>query len=353
MMRCKLSYTAAIVLLLTTVFLGCRREPLPNTGLPIQFSVGLKMEASSQTKADTPEQASKPADYLVKDGSVIRIYGSVTPAGSAKAALFGDDGTELTCSESSGVFNWSYAPPKYWTRGSQYSFRAVSPDSSDIQSGSDEEIVVNYSMEKVQDSKLVRNDYDLLVASASVENAPPADNTVALTFDHACAAVRFQFSDGSLASDTADSNYYIKSFELQNLFTEGIFTYNSTGGTWDKSGSAHIPSIFQWTGKWGVKKTLRPISGLDWFFVVPQELLGAGDRVHTAVHFTFVRMVDGKEGLETPVTFNLGTYRGEDVAWERGKMYSYKIELQPSESSISFTVEDWVKSYVAVDDLIF
>ena len=353
MMRCEFSYTAVFVLMLTTVFSGCRREPLPNTDLPIQFSVGLKMEASSQTKADTPDQASTPADNLVKDGSVIRLYGSVTPAGSEKAALFGDEGTELTCSESSGVFTWNYASPKYWTRGSQYRFRAISPNSSDIQSGSDEEIVVNYSMEKVQNSKLVRNDYDLLFASASVEDAPPANNTVSLTFNHACAAVRFQFSDGSLTSDTADSNYYIKSFELQNLFTEGIFTYNNTGETWDKSGSSHIPSIFQWSGKWGVKKTPRPITGLDWFFVVPQELLGASDRVHTAVHFTFVRVADGKEGLEIPVTFNLGTYRGEDVAWEQGKMYSYIIELQPSESSISFTVEDWVRSYVAVDDLIF
>lgn len=351
-MRRYIAYWALPVLSLTLVFAGCRQEPLPESGDPILFSVAREVDAASRTKADTdPPQASVPEDALLKDGSVVKLYGEVTKAGESAVALF-EGGTDLTCVETSGVFNWSYAPLKYWGRGSAYDFLAVFPKSEDIDNSSDSnQIVVNYSMEKEVDNQMVRNDYDLLVASSSVDAAPPANNTVSLPFEHACAAVRFQFSDEGLPDDNVPPVYYIKSFELQHLFTEGTFTYDGTAGSWSTEGKYHIPAIYQWTGKWGVRRSLMSIPEREWLFVIPQTLLR--DRVNTSVHFTFVSVSAGKEGPEIPVTFNLDTYKGEQVSWKQGKVYSYIIKLQPEQSSISFNVEDWERSFLAVDDMIF
>lgn len=328
----KLTYLATTALLLTVALTGCQREPLPDAA--IRFSVSpVGLEASS-TKAITDTDKPTDGTSLVFNNSQVKLYGHLTPSGKTdKAAVF--TGKDLTCTESSGVFSWGYTPVVYWERKGAYDFLAVFPHDADIQGNSINGLTVNYKMQEDVSGVMQRSDCDLMVASASVTSAPPANNTVDLTFNHVCAAVRFVFKDAG----TTVSNYQIRSFELQGLYAEN--TYDVSAGAWKAwtTSSSRVSPVWGWTTNCSPltsdydylkkKDTGETVSG--WFFAVPQEL-----NADSKISFTYTV---GTSTQELPITLSLVT--SNISKWEIGKVYTYKIQILAN--AIGFTVEwtDW------------
>lgn len=317
-------------ILLTVALAGCRQEPLPETEDAIRFSVAPSTVAGLETKAG-PTSAS----YLEDKG--IAVYGSYGTTNPPTTVF--DKTTPFTYVASTNTL--SYSPLKYWHRDEPYGFRAVSPATTEV-TGNGNKIDIDYN---------IASGYDLLVASASVASAPPANNTVGLTFIHACAVVRFLFRDATVAEDatTAPGNYRIKSFALQNVYAAGTLAYTGdssaspvtygTGGEWSYSG-ARASSVCSWSGSYEVTAAYNPITGREWYYPIPQDL-NVNDSKHAAIHFTYTV---GNDTQELPATLSLEKFNGANVIWEPGKVYTYKIQIQTK--AITFDVEwaNWTET---------
>ena len=221
--------------LLSAVLLGCRRESLPVADDAIKFSVGQSVTFSGLQTKTGDETVELPDDesYLKTQGNKIRIWGDYKIEGENNPWVSIFEGTRATYTATGDWDYWGEGNPKYWDKNAEYRFRAVFPDTAEIldESGSGQ-LNISYSMrEKEVNSQTVRSDYDLMVASApSVDGATQlsSGDPVTLKFRHACAAVRFFFKDPSVKESGGAPvyNYYIKSFELQHLYTDGTLIYN-------------------------------------------------------------------------------------------------------------------------------
>jgi hypothetical protein len=329
-MRRNYAYPVLWILLLTVALAGCRQEPLPGAEDAIHFSVAPSVVAGLETKAG-PTSAS----YLETNG--IAVYGSYGNA-TQPTTVF-DKTTPFTYVASTNTL--SYTPLKYWRRGESYGFRAVSPAATTVTGNGYGINISNYNVE---------NGYDLLVASASVASAPPANNTVGLTFIHAGAAVRFLFRDATVAENAANpGNYHITSFELRNVYAAGTLAYTGdssttpvtygTGGEWSYSG-ARASSVCSWSGSYEVTAAYNPITGREWYYPIPQDL-NVNDSKHAAIHFTYTV---GDDTQELPATLSLEKFNGANVIWEPGMVYTYKIQIQTK--AITFDVEwaNWTET---------
>lgn len=332
----KLTYLATTALLLTLAFTGCQREPLPDAA--VRFSVApVGMEASS-TKAIANTDKPTDGSNLIFDNSKVKLYGHLTPSGETAKTVF--TGKDLVCTESSGTFSWGYTPVVYWERKAAYDFLAVFPHDASIQGNSINGLKVNYKMQEEVSGDMQRSDCDLMVASASVASAPPANNTVGLTFNHVCAAVRFVFKDPDLGANDP-SKYTVTSFELQGLYTENTYDVSVSAGAWKAwaSTASRAPHVWAWSGSGAVKAAYDYLwtptaEEPGWYFAIPQDL----DATDSKICFTYTV---GTSTQALPVTLSLVT--DNITKWELGKVYTYKIQIRANAIDFSVTSAEWVR----------
>lgn len=337
-MRIQLSYPALLVLM-TAAFTGCRREPLSTEGT-IQFAVIGGVTAELQTKADFP----KPDDItLTPDVTTIKIWADkkTDTEGSQWEPVFANQPQEAVYRSGDVWDYWGSGLPLRWEKDHEYRFRAVFPTTAEILNDSDAcQLVIGYSMRD-------DHDYDLMVASApSVDAATQSGGPVSLQFRHACAAIRFYFQGSS------NQVYHIKHFELQHVFTDGSLVYTGDSfqhmvnlAEWHTAG-LRMPSVFEWTGDETVS------TSYGWYYVIPQDL-HIDEIDHTAVKFAFTV---GDSTTEIEQTLTIDTYTdnsgSHDVTWEPGKVYTYYIQIQPTNSIVSVKAEDWDEYDVWVNPII-
>lgn len=294
-------------------FTGCRREPLPDAGNAIRFSVGPEVLVEMQTKAALPSET----DF---QGLPIALYGISTKGGSSQV-LF-DGTTNLTYNEG----KWSYSPTKYWNQGAAYNFRTVSPAGAIIDGGS----------ASTESGKVEANygDYDLMVASnheitslASTSSVAP----VSLSFSHAGSAVSFGFRKGANESRTCN----ITSFKVDGICTTGKMTYSwSVGDKKDvitpAADASSKTTVWSWSEStdetpWSLTADYQYFDG--WHLAVPQTLAGA------KVHFTY-KFED--ESQERSATLSI-----PNATWQPGMVYKYQIDITVFTLGLDFTIQPW------------
>lgn len=318
-MRRFYAYPAFLALLLSVTFVGCRREPLPEAGDAIRFSV-----SPATVEVDTKADALSVKGDLVKVDSKVSLFGSYS-TGTSTSVLF--NGTTLTCTAVSGDNStWSYeyegSPLRYWVRDAvSHDFRAVFPAQDNI-TGSSSSVTVSYNMPG--------DNYDLMVASKA--NATP-NATVPLTFRHACAAVRFEFKKSG--NNTGES-CMITSAKLMGVATSGTLNYVGASESsqvllseWsDLSGTEWV--LNDWTNR--VVST--DYSG-PWYYTVPQGLSGA----------SLVYSYDFAGDTDT-VTLSI-----PNVTWSPAMTYVYTIDI--AMSKIDVQIEPWDSYEVWVGGIPF
>lgn len=330
-MRHNLTYLA---LLLTVVFVSCRREFWPETGDAIRFSVAAATDISAGTKADIPTSITTPPhdeDYLIAENNQINIWGFKEGSG-----IYTSNPITATCNSSN---TWECSEIQYWTREGAYKFHAVFPTGkANNTATSANQLVVNYSMMSEQ--------YDLMVASAAVTAAPPKDNSVTLPFYHACSAVRFYIC-------TESGDYTLRTFELKNLFTQGKLAYAGTSSAvtldeWSYVGADDNPvtrteSAFPWAGNWTIPTDWNAslptdFTALsDWLYFVPQALEGS----QAAIHFTFEVNSQATPRQELDVLLSLESFNNTAVTWAPGKLYAYYIKVKTTAIDLDVHWTDW------------
>jgi hypothetical protein len=311
-----MTYLATMALLLTATLAGCGREPLPQAGNTIRFSVAADYGLSVGTKAEL-------VDLAGMQTGAIKLYGSMA---GVTTPVF--DGIALSYSTTDS--RWSYAPVQYWIQNGVYDFRAVFPAAAGVTAGSAAEVKVNYSM--------ATDNYDLMVASApgisANTQAASGNPDVELAFQHACTAVRFLFKESDNNND-----YYLKSMTLQGVNTSGTMTYNSTLA-WSDYGTT---AASLWSGSWSIAPTETEAytgPGDGWHILPPQTSLDNAELVITYA-------VGNAENAQLlPVTIPLKYVDGTDssksvLAWDRAKTYTYKIELQANAISFDVAWTEW------------
>ena len=104
----------------------------------------------------------------------------------------------------------------------------------------------------------------------------------------------------------------------------------------------------------------------QWHYVIPQNL-NADDNNHTSLEFSVHVRQYQEDGvtlsyqtdepvyttLQLPVTYTDANNQVHDFIWEPGKTYTYYVQIQAGQASITVKVSDWDAYYVYVDDLIF
>lgn len=332
-MRRYLAYPALLALLLTTAFAGCQREPLSGSGDAICFSVAPAVVSAEQTKADDGRPHGE--GYLLQTTVPVKLYGGLS---GSTDLLF--NGVELLCTDAQAN-TWTYSPLRFWVKNSTHNFRAVFPpkDSGQSYDVASDELTVVYDM---------ASSYDLMVASAEQETATRTSNQVNLPFEHACAALRFRFTDAN--GDTAP-NFEITSLELQNLSKTGTLTYKGVSGTAAASMNwapdARVAAAYTWTAS-----TSDPAMDVDeenkmfkdWFYVIPQTLTYDANQttIHAAIHFTYT-LTDGLNTQDMQATLNLDT--ASTPEWARANAYTYDIKIQPNAIVLDVTWTDWVAGH--------
>ena len=325
------SHTALAALLLTVALAGCQREPLPGDGAVIRFSVASPVISAEETKATDPDKPHE-RTYLVQKTRPVKLFGCSTETGSTERTLLFDD-VALSCTDLD-TEKWEYSPLKYWIQDGTHDFRAVFPAPA----------AGNYGYDKDNDELDVQftmgPDDELLVASAQYSAASRTNDKVALNFQHACAAVRFLFTDGT-------NEYVLKSFQLENITTAGTLSYGSTT-TWTPSSTD--TKVYPWAlSSWAIPpvdaQTGEGAAPEGWYFVIPQSLSTTADDA-AVVSFTYA-VGPGATDQVLPVTLKLNTSGSTSniTAWEAGKIYTYKISIQANAIDFDVTWTDWVAGH--------
>ena len=367
--RSAIFFSSLLTALLLTVLPGCERMDRPaSEENAILFRAGMVGGSSVSTKGTVDNAYPSHESDFIKAGNTISVYGSWTSPTGTTTDIF--RGVELTCEETADVlepFQWTYAPLRYWRSEGTYNFGSVYPTNARVEYGtSGGKLVATYSM--------LADDYDLMVASTK-RNMDEIGSTasVPLVFHHACAAVRFLFRK----AEGSETDYFIDSFELQNLSAVGrlvanwVVTNNPQPGdeeyqiSWTPA-EAKSSGISAWQAAsqadWievPENYAVHPETPEEiekWHFVIPQQLLGDGI-THPTLRFSIHVGNDATpvytrlqlpEEQEDPNTNNLVPIR-----WEPGKLYTYKVQIQPSKAFIEVEVKPWDEYYLGVDDIAF
>lgn len=344
-----------ICFLLTVVSLaflsGCSEPLVPEqpADAPIGFVAGVSRLALTTTKTEDDIPTDLPP--MAFQDTSFSVFGAYIQNGDSE-----DDADDFQ-----SVFNnkkvryvnnaWTYGEPiQYWKRLCKYWFYGVHPyREEDVRfSPSNKRVVVTYSMHADTSALMV-------TSCKRDQTAGFSADPVSLQFHHACAAVRFLFRKGS---DAGSNNYWMHSFELQNLQTVGslIYKHVEEGETeepfsWVLS-DFQSASVFEWeedeqTGH--VAVTSRYTEFVDkarWLYVIPQTISGVtGSR--PAVNFSvWVNNTDTGEPVYT-------TLELPDITWLPGKAYNYLIQIQPSTATVTVVTTDWDVYSAALDDIIF
>jgi hypothetical protein len=338
-MRRQIAYPALFALLLTTAIAGCQREPLPESRGIISFSVSSVAVSTEETKVDDGKPHGE--SYLIQTTTPARLFGRYTETGSTTSVqLF--EGVSLSCTDVTGNI-WIYTPSRYWAQNGFHDFCAVFPLKGSGQSydlSTNTLTISDYSME---------GGYDLMVASAQQDAATRGSDKITLPFVHANSAVRICFKDANGAN--IDPDYEITSLELRNLQTSSTLTYTGVSGTTPASiawsTGTREATAYTWTASTADPAVaVTPATGeeyvtfKDWFYVVPQALVVAGEEgdVHTTLTFTY-KAKTGGASQEFEASFNLDT--GSTNAWVRGNAYTYYVTIHRETISLSVEWTDW------------
>lgn len=336
-----------LALLMAVVLTACRKEPLPESGDQIRFSVNPPVSVSSALTKAFYDDDPTASDYLVKKDNVIRVWGDYTTDNASWSSPF--PGTDVTCDEN---LHWGYGVAKTWTANATYRFRAIFPTSANIQTGTGEtggdKLVVKY--------QLPGENYDLMVASVpTVSAAAQIGNDLSLSFRHACAAVRFLFQENDPKDEVL---YYIKEFQLLNLYTQGTLTYTGNSAsagvtTAEWHYDAARTTVYTWSdggddaNRWAVPAEKENFdafpTGYKWFFMIPQPL-SVNDGKTPSV---YIKYQAGTGVIESTIPLP------ETDSFVAGNKYTYVINLIPKETGITLSVEPWDVINVPVDDIIF
>lgn len=336
-------------LLFFSVLTGCV-DPLQKEeeGDAIQF--GTAQVQGVLVKA--PEDDFTPVSALMDKNSTIGVFGSwIRNDGDTPEQIFKHQ--VVTCQQANSPTNWTYAPLQYWRKSGSYKFCAVYPGTSECEYGSGpERLVIKYSMHA--------EPYDLMAAKATVaiDAGHPHPERVPLEFHHACAAVRFLFRNG--VEEESGTQYWLNSFELQNISSLGIFIYDSqreiSRSDWYPA-DARASSVFSWeatspTERIAIPKTYYEyaVANNHWYYVIPQEIKTVGIS-EPAVHFSVT--VNSNTVSSTPVHTKISLVTNSQTTWEPGYLYTYCIRIQRSEVSITLEVEPWDVYSVVSNDIIF
>lgn len=157
----------------------------------------------------------------------------------------------------------------------------------------------------------------------------PHDDDVNLRFHHPLANICFMITDGL----SSNSNLEIAGIALNNIYTQGTFSYTGSG---DVSESAQT-AVFSWTPT-GTKGNVTETAGVSKanirkinFFVPPQNLSAS-----TMLSVTFLR-TDG-----TTVTRDVSVYSSTDASmqqWSADSYYCYRIDATDAlNQPIAFTI---------------
>lgn len=324
---------------LLAVTAGCNKTGLPESGV-----MSFCATDAGVTKVVSPVQPDG-SSWLIAPGKTIGVYGTVVREGRDNLEVF--EKQAVTCNDD---LEWTYSPLKYWKNSGDYYFKAVYPYSADCQSGTDgQRLLIRHAINT--------SHYDLMVASATRNPATQGTAPVNLKFKHACSAVRFLIKKAS-----ADYNYSLTSFELQNLRivgTLGITDDNLTLDSWHTSGMAPAATLFPWSAATAADRRNIPTSyedyEADWYYMIPQSIAVPEGSARPAVKFSVIFNAEPTPVVTTlplPDSYEEG---GETVpaVWEPGKVYNYYINLQPSRLVINVTVTDWDEQTLVVDDIIF
>lgn len=149
---------------------------------------------------------------------------------------------------------------------------------------------------------------DFLVAAHKQISYNDADGKVSLTFDHACAAVRFQICQTQTVAGQGHA-FNIKSVVLKNVIKKGDYYYDS--GWTLGSGSTDL-TLTNTDISLTTDYQLLPS---QWLFLIPQSKAD----VRLEIKYT----IDG--GAEKTKEINVGT-----GSWEQGKQYSVNIRVGSS-----------------------
>ena len=237
-----------------------------------------------------------------------------------------------TTAENAYVFNgervskngtaWTYANTQYWVKDNTYKFAAYAPSTAAIS-----------ATQSYENGHLIFSDYnttnqiDLLLAEASqtandtfMSNIQP----VGLTFRHALAKIRFDFSKKSgsdYASNLTNVRFVISNVKVNGFPVQGDYANN----TW----TADPSPVAAYSAKVDANGTL-PLGTLaaqvktNEFYVVPQSFNAEVANVNmTVVAYDNAGNVIS-QSPEGGLTVNLPA-----TTWEQGKVYVYTLALSP------------------------
>lgn len=361
MMKVSGSYRRLAFVLLLAALAGCEREPVAfDESRAIRFDARPEV-SSAFTRAgeDVPDGP----EYLYTDGNRIGVFATWKSSDGVSTDVF----SKIPVTYDGG--DWIYSPLKYWRRGGTYYFRAIFPYEVNTQYGTDgTRLVTSYSM--------FADNYDLMVAGHVRDMAQDDMSAVPLVFKHACAAVRVLFRKGS---GDANRHYLLNSFKMKYLRSMGVLVHDQDDVTLDSWQSAEFrsPSVLSWTASSAAGYIDVPESYTDfkqvnshgwsqWHYVIPQNL-NMDDGNHPALEFSVhvQQFLDDGETLSyqtdepvsttlrLPVTYEDEDHQVHDYIWEPGKTYTYFVQIQAGQASITVKVSDWDAYYVYVDDLVF
>lgn len=358
MRRVVISFVRCLAVLSFAVLPGCKREDQPQSEEgSIQFSASMVSVSSAIVKSSPSNDVPSHEYDFIKDGNTVSVYGSWTSPAGVSTDIF--RGVELTCKKTGeDPVSWTYSPLRYWRSEGSYTFGSVYPANARVEYGtSGGKLVATYSM--------LADDYDLMVASTRRQMAGSGStDVVPLTFHHACAAVRFLFRKAA----ESEADYLVDSFELQNLSVVGRLVANWVGDDYQINwtpAESKSSGIYSWQAEnesqWinvpteYVTNPETPTEIEKWHFVIPQTLLGDGI-IHPTLRFSIHVGQDATPvytNLYLPEEENPGSENPVAIQWEPGKLYTYRVQIQPSKAYIELEVMPWDEYYLGVDDISF
>ena len=371
----------AFVLLETS---GCVRELVKPDGSEdsdarIHFSAADVLVSAAFTKAEDwpPTDADghpidQPSVNLLEDGNQMVVYGGHL-SGQQVESVFkhmrvtfhAGENEDKDAVNASGN-GWQSDFPRYWKRSGSYRFMAVYPyitNKNNCSCATDfSQLVVTY--------RVHGDDFDLMVADAGRDMSTVYDHsTVPLHFRHACSAIRFIFKKGATVH-----NYWLHSFELQNVKTVGAlvhdFAVQSDGKTAPVTRDSWIlidyqdPRVFDWEastssdpdkavpGTYAQFVRDRSNDLAKWHYVIPQTASDYSGTQQPTIYFSILVNKDSNPNTE-PIYMSLPV---PDIDWQPGKIYNYYIQIQPSQADIKVVTTDWEDEYfyyLGADDIIF
>ena len=331
------------------VLLGsCTKPQGEEHGTAIGFSTSTVSQVEG-TKSNHTGESTTTATLTNKPFGVYGMY-SVTDGGKGTNVFDFSSPVEVryTTEGSSTEKNWTYTfsgsqypEKKYWKRNMYYRFRAYHPyDATLLQSSSSADgIDIEY--------RILDDNYDLLLASATRYPAKDKYGTVQMKFKHALCALKFKiaFNTTVTPSDYTDNiiHFYIKGLNAYGHLNhtgfgkDEVFDWSGTFNSHDK--------LYEWHGnkEFGVKGHKDPTDILEpneYFFAIPQTCSDPANGQKTSIHlFT-------KNGRDNEIDHTVNLPRLE---WEAGKIYTYTLLVNKSDIEVSVTIEPWLTKQVPVD----